>query len=192
MKAWDLCAKGLPDLLLVKRERGVDEGMDKSIDMSIDKSVIKSIDQPISQPINNQPINQPINQSINQPINQSINQPINQSINPPINQSINQPINPPSLATRLLSHIPRSLDGTMTQTPHAGLYMQLTVWSAPLALNHSSTSPRDTARSLRHTLVALAKQARIEWAFHPCMTQSLRGLSRAVASQADFRHAPRG
>lgn len=141
----------------------------------------------------NQSIHQSINQSINQPINQSINQPINQPINPPINhQPTNQPINPPSLATRLLSHIPRSLDGTMTQTPHAGLYMQLTVWSAPLALNHSSTSPRDTARSLRHTLVALAKQARIEWAFHPCMTQSLRGLSRAVASQADFRHAPRG
>ena len=105
MKAWDLCAKGLPDLLLVKRERGVDKGMDKSIDMSIDKSVIKSINQPI----NNQPINPPINQSINQPINQSINQPINnqpinhqpinqsinQSINPPINQSINQSINPP-------------------------------------------------------------------------------------------------
>ena len=162
--------------------------------------VNQSIHQSNSQQIN-QPINQSINQSINPPINQSITPPINQSINPPINQSINQainhqptnqPINPPSLATRLLSHIPRSLDGTMTQTPHAGLYMQLTVWSAPLALNHSSTSPRNTARSLRHTLVALAKQARIEWAFHPCMTQSLRGLSRAVASQADFRHAPRG
>ena len=73
MKAWDLCAKGLPDLLLVKRERGVDKGMDKSIDMSVDKSVIKSIDQPINPPINNQPINPPINQ------------PINPSINPPIN-----------------------------------------------------------------------------------------------------------
>ena len=155
------------------------------VNQSIHQSNSQQVNQPINQSIN-QPINQPINQ---QPINQSINQPINQ----PINQSINnQPINPPSLAARLLSHIPRSLDGTMTQTPHAGLYMQLTVWSAPLALNHSSTSPRDTARSLRHTLVALAKQARIEWAFHPCMTQSLRGLSRAVASQADFRHAPRG
>ena len=171
------------------------------VNQSIHQSNSQQINQSINQSIN-QPINPPINQSINQPINPSINPPINppinhQSINPPINQSINhqptnQPINPPSLATRLLSHIPRSLDGTMTQTPHAGLYMQLTVWSAPLALNHSSTSPRDTARSLRHTLVALAKQARIEWAFHPCMTQSLRGLSRAVASQADFRHAPRG
>ena len=80
MKAWDLCAKGLPDLLLVKRERGVDKGMDKSIDMSIDKSVIKSINQPI----NNQPINQSINQSINPPINQSINQSINPPINPPM------------------------------------------------------------------------------------------------------------
>ena len=150
----------------------------------------QGFNQPIHQqsnyPFDNQlPVNQSIHQSNSQQINQSINQPIN-------HQPTNQPINPPSLATRLLSHIPRSLDGTMTQTPHAGLYMQLTVWSAPLALNHSSTSPRDTARSLRHTLVALAKQARIEWAFHPCMTQSLRGLSRAVASQADFRHAPRG
>ena len=170
------------------------------VNQSIHQSINQSINQPINQSINqpiNQPINQSINPSINPPINQSINQPINPPINPPINhQPINQPINPsinpPSLATRLLSHIPRSLDGTMTQTPHAGLYMQLTVWSAPLALNHSSTSPRDTARSLRHTLVALAKQARIEWAFHPCMTQSLRGLSRAVASQAGFRHAPRG
>ena len=154
----------------------------------------QGFNQPIHQQSNYPFDNQlPVNQSIHQSNSQQINQPINQPINPPINhQPTNQPINPPSLATRLLSHIPRSLDGTMTQTPHAGLYMQLTVWSAPLALNHSSTSPRDTARSLRHTLVALAKQARIEWAFHPCMTQSLRGLSRAVASQADFRHAPRG
>ena len=146
------------------------------------------------QGVNQQGFNQPIHQQSNYPFDNQlpVNQSIHQSINQSINQSTNQPINPPSLATRLLSHIPRSLDGTMTQTPHAGLYMQLTVWSAPLALNHSSTSPRDTARSLRHTLVALAKQARIEWAFHPCMTQSLRGLSRAVASQADFRHAPRG
>ena len=172
--------------------------VNQSIHQSNSQQINPSINQPINQSTN-QPINPPINPSINQPVNQSINnqpinQPVNQPINPPINnQPINnQPINPPSLAARLLSHIPRSLDGTMTQTPHAGLYMQLTVWSAPLALNHSSTSPRDTARSLRHTLVALAKQARIEWAFHPCMTQSLRGLSRAVASQADFRHAPRG
>lgn len=150
----------------------------------------QGFNQPIHQQSNYPFDNQlPVNQSIHQSNSQQINQPINQPIN---HQPTNQPINPPSLATRLLSHIPRSLDGTMTQTPHAGLYMQLTVWSAPLALNHSSTSPRDTARSLRHTLVALAKQARIEWAFHPCMTQSLRGLSRAVASQADFRHAPRG
>lgn len=159
--------------------------------------------QPINHPTDtynhphDQPADQPVEQ-FNQPVDQ-YNQHIdhhNQHIDQH-NQHIDQhnhhtPHTPTSLLERLLAHIPRSLDGAMTQTPHAGLYMELTVWTAPLSLTDPSSSPRDTARTLRHTIVALAKQARIEWAFHGGVTQSICGLSRVVTSPADFRHVAGG
>ena len=65
----------------------------------------------------------------------------------------------------LLSHIPTSLNGSMKdQPPYNNLWIYVTLWSAPLNLTASVSTPilRETSRNVKNTISALMKQARIE------------------------------
>ena len=65
----------------------------------------------------------------------------------------------------LLSHIPTSLNGSMKdQPPYNNLWIYVTLWSAPLNLSASVSTPilRETSRNVKNTISSLMKQARIE------------------------------
>ena len=83
----------------------------------------------------------------------------------PSHPVLSEVVDPSIDINSLLSHIPTSLSGTMTdQPPFNNLWMYVTLWSAPLNLDApvSMSIVRETSRNVKHTVSALMKQARVE------------------------------
>lgn len=72
----------------------------------------------------------------------------------------------PITAESLLAHIPTSLKGSMAaESPFSKLWLKVAVWSAPIRSEHTTDMSllKETNLKLKYEVIALAKQARMEY-----------------------------